>query len=89
MVGDVGPPGGYLVEDSGTITVLQALALAQGMNKTAKYDAKLIRTTPAGRVESDLPLKRILANTTADPKLSDGDILFVPSAEAKSGPTRA
>lgn len=83
VVGDVGKPGGYLIENKNTITVLQALALAQGMNKTAKYDAKLIRNSPAGRTETDLPLKQILANQAADPKLQDGDILFVPVSGAK------
>ena len=63
--------------------MLQALALAQGINKTAKYDAKLIRNSPAGRTESDLPLKRILANQATDPKLQDGDILFVPVSGTK------
>jgi polysaccharide biosynthesis/export protein len=83
VVGDVGRPGGYLFEHKDTITVLQALALAQGINKTAKLDAKLIRNTPGGRTESDLPLKKILANLAADPALQDGDILFVPVSGAK------
>ena len=83
VVGDVGRPGGYLIENKDTVTVLQALALAQGMNKTAKYDARLIRNAPSGRVESDLPLKRILANQAPDPKLEDGDILFVPVSGGK------
>jgi polysaccharide export outer membrane protein len=83
VVGDVGKPGGYLIENKETITVLQALALAQGMNKTAKYDAKLIRTSPAGRTEANLPLKQILANQVSDPKLQDGDILFVPVSAGK------
>jgi polysaccharide export outer membrane protein len=83
VVGDVGKPGGYLIENKETITVLQALALAQGMNKTAKYDAKLIRNSPAGRTEADLPLKPILANQVTDPKLQDGDILFVPVSGGK------
>ena len=83
VVGDVGRPGGYLIENKDTVTVLQALALAQGMNKTAKYDAKLIRNSPAGRTESDLPLKRILANQVTDPKLQDGDILFIPVNASK------
>ncbi|MGD0929526.1 MAG: polysaccharide biosynthesis/export family protein [Candidatus Korobacteraceae bacterium] len=83
VVGDVGRPGGYLIENTDTVTVLQALALAQGINKTAKYDARLIRNSPSGRTESDLPLKRILANQAADPKLQDGDILFVPVSGSK------
>ena len=83
VVGDVGRPGGYLIDNNDTVTVLKALALAQGMNKTAKYDAKLIRNTPSGRAESDLPLKKMLANQAADPKLQDGDIVFVPVSGGK------
>ena len=60
VVGDVGKPGGYLIDNKETITVLQALALAQGLNKTAKYDAKLIRNSRRDGPKSDLPLKPIL-----------------------------
>ena len=34
--------------------------------------------------ESDLPLKKILANQAADPKLQDGDILFIPVSGSKA-----
>ncbi|HTV66045.1 MAG TPA: polysaccharide biosynthesis/export family protein [Bryocella sp.] len=84
VVGDVGRPGGYLIENTGTVTVLKALALAQGMNKTAKFDAKLLRNSSGKPVETDLPLKKILANQAADPKLQDGDILFVPVSGGKN-----
>ncbi len=83
VIGDVGRPGGYLIENKDTVTVLQALALAQGLNKTAKLDARLIRTSAAGRTETDLPLKKILANQATDPGLQDGDILFVPISGTK------
>jgi polysaccharide biosynthesis/export protein len=83
VIGDVGRPGGYLIENKDTVTVLQALALAQGLNKTARLDARLIRNSPSGRTESDLPLKKILANQAHDPGLQDGDILFVPVSGTK------
>ena len=83
VVGDVGRPGGYLMESKNNLSVLQALALAQGLNKTAKLDAKLIRNTPAGRTETDLPLKKIFANQAADPELQNDDILYVPVSGAK------
>jgi polysaccharide biosynthesis/export protein len=83
VIGDVGRPGGYLIENKDTVTVLQALALAQGLNKTAKLDAQLIRNSPNGRTETDLPLKKILANQATDPGLQDGDILFVPISGTK------
>jgi polysaccharide export outer membrane protein len=84
VVGDVGRPGGYLLESPDRVTVLKAIALAQGINKTAKFDAKLIRNSPAGRTETELPLKKILANQAVDPKLQDGDILFIPVSGAKN-----
>jgi len=83
VVGDVGRPGGYLIENKDGISVLQAVALAQGLNRTAKLDAKLIRTTAAGRTETDVPLKKILANQAADPLLADHDILYIPVSGAK------
>lgn len=83
VVGDVGRPGGYLVDGTETVTVLEVLALAQGVNKTAKSDAKLIRSTQSGRTESELSLKKILSNQVPDPKLQDGDILFVPVSGGK------
>lgn len=83
VIGDVGRPGGYLIENKDTVTVLQALALAQGLNKTARLDARLIRNSPSGRIESDLPLKKILADQARDPGLQDGDILFVPVSGTK------
>ena len=48
VVGDVGRPSAVLV-DNGSLTVLQALALAGGTNKTAKLGAsRIIRKGPDG-----------------------------------------
>ena len=85
VLGDVGKPGGFLIENSDRLTVLQAVALAQGTNKTASLNrAKLIRKSDAGRTEMDVLLKKILADKHADQLLADGDILFVPSSGPKN-----
>lgn len=85
VVGDVAKPGGFLIENNDRLTVLQALALAQGTNRTAKLNkSRLIRKTGAARQESKLELKKILADKAPDPKLQDGDIIFVPSSEGKN-----
>jgi polysaccharide biosynthesis/export protein len=85
VLGDVGKPGGFLIENNDRLTVLQAVALAQGTNRTASLDhAKLIRKTDTGRQEVPVPLKKILATNTSDMTLADGDILFVPSSSAKN-----
>ena len=85
VVGDVGKPGGFLIENNDRLTVLQAIALAQGTNRTASLNhAKLIRKTDAGREELPVPLKKLLANNAPDLMLADGDILFVPGSTAKN-----
>lgn len=78
VVGDVGRPSGLLV-DNGTLTVLQALALAGGTNHTAKVNgARLIRKTPAGMTETRIQLQKMLEAKTPDITLQADDILFVP-----------
>jgi polysaccharide export outer membrane protein len=78
VVGDVGHPTGLLV-DNGSLTVLQALALAGGTNHTAKMGATcIIRKGPAGMTETRVPLKKMLEAKAPDMNLQADDILFVP-----------
>ena len=83
VVGDVGRPSGLLV-DNGSLTVLQALALAGGTNRTAKMDgARIIRKTPAGMTETNVHLKKMLEAKVPDVTLQGDDILFVPVSAGK------
>ncbi len=85
VVGDVAHPGGFPMDHDGQLTIMQAVALAQGTNDTAaKGSAKLIRTTPQGRQEIPIDLKKILTAKATDLALQDNDILFVPSSVAKN-----
>ncbi len=78
VVGDVGRPSGLLV-DNGSLTVLQALALAGGPNRTAKMGgARIIRKTPTGMTETRLQLKKMLEAKSPDVTLQADDILFIP-----------
>jgi polysaccharide export outer membrane protein len=78
VVGDVGRPSGLLV-DNGSLTVLQALALAGGTNKTAKMSGvRIIRKGPAGMTETQVHLKKMLEAKAPDMTLQGDDILFVP-----------
>jgi polysaccharide export outer membrane protein len=79
VMGDVGRPGGFLVEHNDRLTVLQALALAQGANQTASLGAtQLMRKTENGRLQYGLDLKKVLKGESSDLLLADGDILYVP-----------
>lgn len=84
VVGDVGRPAGLLV-DNGTLTVLQALALAGGTNHTAKLGGiRIIRRGPAGMTETRVPLKKMLEAKAPDVNLQADDILFVPLSGVRS-----
>jgi polysaccharide export outer membrane protein len=73
------------MDHNGQLTILQAVALAQGTNPTAaKGSAKLIRTTLQGREEIPVDLKRIIRSKEVDLAMQDNDILFVPSSAAKT-----
>jgi polysaccharide biosynthesis/export protein len=83
--GDLGKPGGFLIESNDRLTALQAVALAQGANKTASLNkTRLIRKTPNGPLETRVELSKVLAGKENDIRLEDGDILFVPSDKAKA-----
>ncbi len=85
VIGDVLRPGGILVDNNERLSVMEALSLAGGMNKTAALSkTKLIRKLPAGREEVDLDLKHILYGKQADVLVSDGDLLYVPSSTGKT-----
>jgi polysaccharide export outer membrane protein len=83
VVGDVGHPAGFLV-DNGSLTVLQALALAGGTNHTAKMGGTcIIRKGPTGMTQTRLPLKKMLEAKAPDVNLQADDILFVPLSGAR------
>jgi polysaccharide export outer membrane protein len=73
-----------LLVDNGSLTVLQALALAGGPNHTAKIGGvRIIRKGPAGMTETRVPLKRMLEAKAPDITLQGDDILFVPLSGAR------
>lgn len=87
VVGEVKKPGGFLLKSNENISVLQAIALAEGLTRTAaKSQARIIRADPqtGQRREVNLDLGRILAGKAADPLLLPKDIVFVPNSGAKS-----
>jgi polysaccharide export outer membrane protein len=85
VVGDVGRAGGFVLETNDRLTVLQAIALAQGPNKTAALNnTRIIRKSGDQRELLPISIKKIMASKAPDPMLNDGDILFIPSSAAKN-----
>jgi polysaccharide export outer membrane protein len=90
IIGDVGRPGGFLVEHNDRLSVLQALALAQGANQTASLGAtQLMRKVEGGRLQYGIDLKKVLKGESPDVLLADGDVLYVPVSYKKVYSLRA
>jgi polysaccharide export outer membrane protein len=88
VVGAVRRPGGFPMSNGrDEMTVLQAVALGEGLKPTAlQKKAMIIRRGgqfPAGREEIPVNLKSILSGHASDPGLAANDILFIPDSASK------
>ena len=85
VVGAVRKPGGFVLENRETITVMQALARAEGfLGSPAKGSTRIIRETADGsRVEIPVDLGKVLKGKDPDVELAANDILFVPDSTSK------
>lgn len=87
VVGEVKKPGGFVLNEHESMSVLQALALAEGtLNTAAISNAKVLRSTdgPGPRQEVAVNLKLIMAGKTKDVPLRSEDILFIPNSATRS-----
>ncbi len=84
VVGNVQKPAGIAMVDPG-LTVLKAIALAQGIAPNAALDkSTLVRKTSDGQTAIPIPLKKMLAAKAPDMTLQPDDIIFVPNSTAAS-----
>jgi len=86
VVGQVRKPGGFAMTGSGDFSVLQALSMAEGLDRTAAPKKAMIlrKHGSSGRVEVPVDLERILSGRAPDTALQAEDVLFVPNNAAKS-----
>ncbi|MEO8099672.1 MAG: polysaccharide biosynthesis/export family protein [Acidobacteriota bacterium] len=92
VVGNVRKPGGFTLLERESVSALQALALAEGMDSTAAPEhARILRPIEDGkqRKEIVLDLRKILSNQAPDQMLQPNDILFIPNSAIKSASRRA
>jgi polysaccharide export outer membrane protein len=84
VLGEITRPGGYVLNSSGGITVLQVVAVAGGPTHLASAGkTRLLRRTENGFQEQQINLKKLLRGKTHDVSVRDEDILFVPSSAIK------
>lgn len=87
VVGEVRRPGGFALHANASISVLQAISLAEGLTGTAaRSQARIIRTDPATGKRTEIPLNlgKMLSGKQADLQLEARDIVFVPNSAARS-----
>jgi polysaccharide export outer membrane protein len=92
VMGNVQKAGGYVLTDSSSISVLQAVSMAGGFDKLARpQNSMILRRTPEGLSRAEIPvdLQKILDGKKEDVRLQPDDILFVPNNTPKAAGLRA
>ena len=87
VIGDVKKPGGFVLKSDQYMSVLKAVALAEGLNATAaKSRTKIIRTNEktGQRTEFPIDLGKVLAGKSPDTPLRPADIVFVPNSSGNT-----
>jgi polysaccharide export outer membrane protein len=84
VVGNVKKPGAVPIQDSAETTVLQTLALAEGLAPFAGKTAYVYRADATGKKnEIAVPLDKIMRRKAADVPLMANDIFYVPDNKSR------
>ncbi len=92
VTGQVQRSGGFVLNENETMTVLQAVTLAGGLDRAASpQNARILRRTSAAsnRAEIAVDMAKIFQGKMADVPLQPDDILFVPASAPKRAALRA
>lgn len=91
VMGQVKRPGGFVLRQRETLSALQVLALAEGLDTTAKpQDARILRTVEGApqRTEIYVDLRKVLQGKASDVPLQPNDVLFIPNNAPRSAMIR-
>ncbi len=92
VIGQVQRAGEFVLHEREDVTILQALSMAGGLERTAQpqHSRILRRTSDApSRTEIPVDIRKILDGKASDVSLQADDILFVPSSLPKKAAIRA
>ena len=85
VLGDVARPGGYAMVNDAQLSLMEAVALAAGTNKTAsETHVRLIRKTADGPIDIPVSLKAMEQGTTPDMQLRPEDVIYIPYSTTKN-----
>jgi polysaccharide biosynthesis/export protein len=84
VVGNVKKPGAYPVRNDEETTILQLLALSEGLTPYSSKVAYVYRRSPGGsKTEVPVPLAKIMKRQSPDVPLQANDILYIPDNNGK------
>jgi polysaccharide biosynthesis/export protein len=93
VTGQVQRSGGFVLNEKETLSVLQALSLAGGLDRAASpQNARILRPEAPGvnaRAEIPVDVRKIYQGKERDVRLMPEDILFIPSSVPKKAALRA
>jgi polysaccharide export outer membrane protein len=85
VLGEVTKPGGYVLNSKTGVTLLRVVAAAGGPTHDASVgDTKMLRTTPSGLNQLQVPLKNIMQAKAPDMPVQAEDIIYVPRSRIKA-----
>jgi polysaccharide biosynthesis/export protein len=84
VVGNVKKPGAYPVKSDEGTTILEMLALSEGLTPYSAKVAYVYRRSPGGtKTEVPVPLAKIMKRQSPDVPLQANDILYIPDNNGK------
>jgi polysaccharide export outer membrane protein len=91
VTGSVKRPGGFVLNEKDSISILAAITLAEGLDTGAgAAKCRILRLAADGTTRTEIPidLKKMLDGKSQDGKLIANDILFVPTNAAQNAVLR-
>lgn len=91
VLGAVNKPGGYLMQENGSLTVLEAISVAGGTSLIASTKAVYVmrKNDDGSVVIEELPYGKMAHGKAGDVALRSMDVLYVPTSKFKATMTSA
>lgn len=86
VLGGVNRPGGYVMQENGDLSVLQAVSIAGGTTVTASVKSIYIMRQNKDNTTTwlELPYRKMTEGKVADVQLLRNDVIYVPNSRFKS-----
>ena len=85
VLGEVTRPGGYSMQPNGMITVLQAVAAANGTTRVSgEKKVVIIRRSASGYITQPVNLRAMYKGKASDFALEPNDVIYVPDSDLRN-----